>query len=62
MKIKKIISYSIGFLIGGLLMRQVLYDFEIDSMICWTYLIPIVGYNTMLVLHLIDWIKHRKDD
>lgn len=62
MKIKEIISYSIGFLVGILLTCQVLIDFKVDNLVCWSYLIPIVGYNIMLVAHLIDRIKHKKGD
>ena len=61
MKLKEIVSYGIGFLVGGLLLNQLCDDFNFNSLSYWTYVVGIMGYNILLIIHLIDRLKNGDD-
>ena len=51
---------SLEMKLGGIITQQLIKDFNTDDIISWLFLIPIVGYNVLLTLHLIQRIRAEK--
>ena len=60
MKIKEILAYIAGFIIGIVLSIQLLNEFNPYDLIAWFLLIPIAGFNIALLVHLIHRIRGKK--
>jgi hypothetical protein len=62
MKLKEILNYIAGFLVGGIITVHFIKDFDSNDVMSWLFLTPIVGYNVLLLIHLIQRIRAENDD
>jgi hypothetical protein len=62
MKLKEILNYIAGFLVGGIITVQFIKEFNPNDIMSWLFLIPIIGYNVLLLIHLIIRIRAENSD
>lgn len=61
MKIKEILGYLGGFIVGLIITRQVLLEFNSEDLVSWLLLIPTLGFDILLSIHFLQRLIAEKN-